>query len=98
VAPELELEADLEQQEDQSDLGQTREDRAGRYRKQRVYEAREQGAEKARPKQDTGEDLARHVGLTEPPHERGDEPGREEDHDQLIQKLERDLFGASAHR
>ena len=88
---ELELQPDLEHQEDQSDLGQTGEDRAGRGGKELVHEAREKGAEQARSQQETGQDLAGHVGLAEPAHDRGHEPGREEDHDELIEQAEGDL-------
>ena len=77
VPRELELEADLEHQEDQADLGQAGEDRTGGGRKQRVHEIRREGSEQAGPEQEAGEDLPRHVGLPESPYDRRHEPCRE---------------------
>src|SRR5207253_6485493 len=54
--------------------------------------------EQARPEQEPGEDLTRHVGLPEPPHDRRHEPCRKEDHDELIEQAERDLLRACADR
>ena len=98
VPLEFELETDLEHQEDQTDLGQTGEDRAGRSRKQLVHEVREEGTEQAGSQQETGEDLAGYVGLAESAHDHGDEPCREEDHDELIEQAKRDLLRACADR
>ena len=92
---ELELEADLEHQEDETDLGQAREDGGGRGGKQGVHEVREERSEQARPQEHAGEDLTGHIGLAEPAHDRGHEPCREEDHDELVEQPECDLLRAA---
>jgi len=63
-----------------------------------VHQVREQGPEQAWSQQEAGQDLAGHLGLAEPAHDSGHEPGREEDHDELVQQAERDLLRAGADR
>ena len=64
--------------------------------KERVHEIGEEDSEQAGPEQEPREDLTGHVGLAEPPDDRGHEPRGEEDDDELIEQMERGLLCSRA--
>jgi len=96
VPVELELEPDLKHQEDQADLSESREDRAGRGMEEPVHEFREDRPQQARPEEQARKDLAGYVGLGQPPNDPGHDARRDEDRDELVQEPKRDLLGAGA--
>ena len=82
---EVKIQADLEHEQDQSDLAHDGDRRAGNGVKHEMKSVRGQGPKQARPQQQAHDDLPHHPRLPQPPRQRTTEARRQQDDHQLQQ-------------